>query len=1338
MTGRRFLVSVGVGTYRDSSITALPGATADAERVAGLLAPMGYERVLSEVSSNPSHSELAEGLDEWVYETELGPEDTVVVYFAGHGRKEGQEHYLLCSNHRPGRWSTAVRADELAKPLVRSAVGHLLVILDTCFASAGTESIATLATQLTHTQRGGAQRAMIAAARGKETAKENKFVDALTRALTKPRTGPSPRYLSVREVTDHINELLDAPRQEASHSVIDGSGRDPFFDNVLHVPTADQNGLDLGVLARLRRRHEGHFGPRGKGLEHAGERGDYFTGRTAVLGSLADWLRGPHDRKARVITGDPGSGKSAVLGRFLGLTEPGLEVVQLWARRASGTDLVRDLGAAISVPDADRDQLLKVLGERTDEIVIVIDSLDEAGTAGDPTEGRRIARELLQPLSAMSSVRLIVGTRRDLIPMLGQAVEVLDLDADEHAREAVTDYARALLLDLHDPDSRSPYRHAPDLANEVAVGIAAQADRSFLVARMNARALVHRQQVIDTSEAGWELSLPSDAKQAFADYLERFGSQRQRVVRLLRPLAYAQGAGLPWSTIWARVAEALSGTPCSNDDVEWLFEVAGAYITEEESGGASVFRLYHETMAEYLRVPSSSVDHQRAIAEELSGERDWSSAHPYVLTHLASHAAAGGVLDQLLADTEYVVHADPATLLRALDAGHSEKIAPVYRTSAHLLSAADTEARRDILSVDAARYGYQELAERFSQGRSWQVDWATGGLVHPALRRTLVHDLEEPHAFSFTLDGRHYALASSLDDDALRQWDLQTGECTRVLDVGEHDNEMLGKLVVDGRPFALTINPRLNLWDLRTGERTHSVDGPDTYVRNACAVLIGRRPHALTNSSGEENTVRVWDLESGECALVLTGHSAEVTAIDTITIDGQPHAITVSNDNSMRLWGLPSGACVRAIDGTGFGVSAVRALALDDRPHALTDTTEGLLLWDLQTGECQRTSTETTSVVTAIDTITIDGQPHALSVGYEGTVQLWNLQTGVHTQTLTGHTDVIDTVHGVTINGRPHALTASTDGSVRLWSLDGTHSTATARRHTDWVFGVAATRVSNRPCAVTTSLDGSARLWDVLSGDCIRVLTENVTNADSVCALDIDGRPHALITEHHAVRLWDLQTGRCRRTLTAENGPLEPGKAHALHIDNRPHALAGVDNTLHLWDLQTGEQRLYTHDEQAIGEVSSIAINGDVHALSTYEGDVRLWNLRTGECVPFLSQHAPDTEVVCGIALDDRPHALISHDSTLRLWDLQTHACIHTLSGHTEVITAISPLTLHNRPHALTTSEDATARLWDLQTGTCTEVISLPLTATAATAIGDDLLICFTNDMAFFRRDKTH
>ncbi|MET7687477.1 caspase family protein [Streptomyces sp. NPDC005483] len=1373
--GRRFLVSIGVSTYGDSAITALPGATVDAERVARLLEPMGYTRVLVNHSANPSHGALVEGLDEWAHDAELGPEDTVVVYFAGHGQKDEREHYLLCSDHRPGLWSTAVSTHALMRPLLRSRAGHLLVVLDTCYASTGTESVAALAAQLTHTHRAGAQRAMIAAARGKETAKENRFVDALEQVLAKPQAGPSQRYLSVREVTERINELLDAERQHASHSVIDSTGQDPFFDNVRYIPAVDRNGLDLAVLAQLQKRHEGHYGPRGKGLEHSGERGDYFTGRTAALGSLAGWLRGPHDRKARVVTGDPGSGKSAVLGRFLDLTDPqhlaramdpeaawlpppGLNAVRLWARRSTTADLVRDLGAAISLPEADLTQLLKTLGERSDRVVVVIDSLDEAGTAGDQSEGRRIARELLQPLSALPAVRLVVGTRRDLIPSLGQAVEVLDLDADDHAREAVTDYARALLLDSHDPDSLSPYRRAPGLANEVAAGIASRAGRSFLVARMNARALVHRQMVVDTGQTGWELSLPSDAEQAFADYLERFGPQRQRVVRLLRPLAYAQGAGLPWSTVWAPLAEALSGKPCGNDDLEWLFEVAGSYITETESAGGSVFRLYHETMAEYLRVPASSVDHQRTIAlslcelaprDPVTGERDWASAHPYVLTHLASHALAGGVLDRLLTDTEYVVHAEPATLLRALDAPvgqYADKFAAVYRTSAHLLPTATAEARRDILSVDAARYQWQELAERLARGRTWRVAWATGGLVHPSHRRTLEPGRGLPHFISFTVDGKAYALTDGTALGTLQQWDLETGECVRTFVSDEPDTGLLCEVSVKGRAHSLTLAlDGFVLRDLLDGTLTRYPGRPDVQVGTARGITVDGRPHVLLIGKNTA-TVLLWDLTSGGPTLTLTGHTDTVTTIEGITLDGRPHALTASTDTSVRLWDLRTGACTRLFTERKSAMTSLHSVVIDDRPHVLAGDAAGTVrLWDLRTGDRVHTLTGHSNRVNTIDSVTVNGRMHALTGGDE-TIRAWDLRTGACTHVLTGHTNTVDTVRAVTVNGRPHALSSSYDRSIRLWSLDISQTTAAHDGHTDWVVGVATAVLSNRPHALTVSLDGSARLWDIWSGESVRVLTSTADKLQAVCALSIDDRPHALTGEMGRARLWDLQTGTCTLTLY-EKGAGAPyartvTAVHGVTIDGHPHAIVGTNTgTLELRDLRTGDPTLSLEGDQgSVRAVSGIGIDGVPHALSAdHKGALHLWDLRTGRRVKTLAGQSTDTHVVYAITLHlgGHPYALTSRDTQVYGWDLRTGERTHLLLGHTRNVTQISALTIDGRPHALTTSRDATARLWDLRTGECTEVLHLPLRATAAAAVGDQLLICCANDLALFRRTGT-
>lgn len=559
--GRRFLIAVGAGAFRDPGIDGLPGVAGDVRRVRELLEPMGYTPVLTGLADAPTRDELAEGIEDWTLDTSLGPEDVVVVYFAGHGVSEEDRHYLLCTDTRPGRWTRALAAEDLARPLVKSPVGHLLVMLDTCYAGAGTADISRLAADLADLHRGRANRWHLASTRARGRAKENAFVDALTDVFAHPRHGATQRYVSVREVTERVNDHFRAhrPSQQARLTTTETDGQDPFFPSPRYLPGLPADGIDLASLVLLRQRHAGHFDPRSRGLENTGELGDYFTGRVLALEELAGFLTtcdANHDRKARVVTGDPGSGKSALLGRLLTLTDPDASsphVLALHARRASLTDLVTALAEALHLPaPADRDTVLTALSARTTPVAVVVDSLDEAGTAGDAQESRRIARELLQPLCALPSVRLVVGTRRPQIPSLGHAVHILDLDAPEHLTRAdITAYARAVLEDAQDPDSRSPYRHNPALAATISEGIAERVGSSYLVARMTARALVHGQITVDTARPDWRERLPSDAREAFAAYLDRFGPDHPKAERLLRPLAYAQGTGLPWSTLWA-------------------------------------------------------------------------------------------------------------------------------------------------------------------------------------------------------------------------------------------------------------------------------------------------------------------------------------------------------------------------------------------------------------------------------------------------------------------------------------------------------------------------------------------------------------------------------------------------------------------------------------------------------------------------------------------------------------------------------------------------------------------------------------------------------------------
>jgi len=127
-------------------------------------------------------------------------------------------------------------------------------------------------------------------------------------------------------VVGHIKTSNDRPGwQTVSHSVLFQHEPDlPFLPNPRYDPLL--HGLDMATQLRLaedpQREHElrEHFLPRARGVESAAEVAWRFVGRHAALAELAAWLADP-DPPARVVTGDPGSGKSAVLGRLVVLAD---------------------------------------------------------------------------------------------------------------------------------------------------------------------------------------------------------------------------------------------------------------------------------------------------------------------------------------------------------------------------------------------------------------------------------------------------------------------------------------------------------------------------------------------------------------------------------------------------------------------------------------------------------------------------------------------------------------------------------------------------------------------------------------------------------------------------------------------------------------------------------------------------------------------------------------------------------------------------------------------------------------------------------------------------------
>ncbi|WP_159027812.1 caspase family protein [Streptomyces pactum] len=141
----RYVFAFGTGTFTaDPLLGDLPGVAEDLGRVMALFSSLGYAEILPELARAPDAQQVRAGLEDWLMADERSQEDVLVVYYAGHGLRDDRYHRLTCRNSRRNRVSTTLASRELADLLADAQVGHVLLLLDTCYAELGAAEIANV------------------------------------------------------------------------------------------------------------------------------------------------------------------------------------------------------------------------------------------------------------------------------------------------------------------------------------------------------------------------------------------------------------------------------------------------------------------------------------------------------------------------------------------------------------------------------------------------------------------------------------------------------------------------------------------------------------------------------------------------------------------------------------------------------------------------------------------------------------------------------------------------------------------------------------------------------------------------------------------------------------------------------------------------------------------------------------------------------------------------------------------------------------------------------------------------------------------------------------------
>lgn len=136
--GRFHALVIGNNSYATSSYPALQSAVNDATAVAQLLRERYGHRTT--LLLNATRLDILSALD--AMRQELGPQDNLLVYYAGHGElaADGAQGYWIPVDGQPSAPATWISNADISAILDTMQARHVLVVADSCYAGAMTRS----------------------------------------------------------------------------------------------------------------------------------------------------------------------------------------------------------------------------------------------------------------------------------------------------------------------------------------------------------------------------------------------------------------------------------------------------------------------------------------------------------------------------------------------------------------------------------------------------------------------------------------------------------------------------------------------------------------------------------------------------------------------------------------------------------------------------------------------------------------------------------------------------------------------------------------------------------------------------------------------------------------------------------------------------------------------------------------------------------------------------------------------------------------------------------------------------------------------------------------------
>lgn len=139
--GKTYAVIIGLGDFQDKRIPALRYTVNDAQGMFDVLTDPNYggvpkENVTLLLNEDATSENIKRAIGTWLKQ-QATQDDTVLIYFAGHGAPEGEETYWVTYNADiDDLYATALSNKDIADMLNRVESKRVITLLDSCYSAA--------------------------------------------------------------------------------------------------------------------------------------------------------------------------------------------------------------------------------------------------------------------------------------------------------------------------------------------------------------------------------------------------------------------------------------------------------------------------------------------------------------------------------------------------------------------------------------------------------------------------------------------------------------------------------------------------------------------------------------------------------------------------------------------------------------------------------------------------------------------------------------------------------------------------------------------------------------------------------------------------------------------------------------------------------------------------------------------------------------------------------------------------------------------------------------------------------------------------------------------------